>query len=159
MIIWFTGQPGAGKTTLANVTKKRLLEVGLWKEEDIYMIDGDDLRKLRDNFDYSIEGRIRNVYTAQKIAHYLDNLGKTVIVSIVAPYKEQRDKFKQIIENSGSELLEFYVYTSEERGREEYFAESYLPPKRGAKNTYYVDTTNQDPSKLLNDWILSAIID
>ena len=60
MIFWFTGQPGSGKTTLG----KALLE----KLDDVFHIDGDDLRGLSANVDYSEQGRISNIRTAQSIA-------------------------------------------------------------------------------------------
>ena len=46
MIIWLTGQPGSGKTTLC---KQMMLNMG----SDVFHIDGDDLRDLFDNKDYS----------------------------------------------------------------------------------------------------------
>ena len=57
MIIWFTGQPGSGKTTLANATIKALLK----DNADLKTInlDGDDLRLINKNKDYSKEGRIK----------------------------------------------------------------------------------------------------
>ncbi len=79
MIYWFTGQPCAGKTTLAKMLEKHL-------PESIYMIDGDDMRELFSNKDYSIKGRVENISTAQRIAHYLHNQGKDVIVALVSPY-------------------------------------------------------------------------
>ena len=45
MIIWLTGQPGSGKTT---ISKKILMQDGR-----IFHIDGDDLRDLFENKDYS----------------------------------------------------------------------------------------------------------
>ena len=48
MIYWFTGQPGAGKTVLANALKQQL--------ENTFHIDGDDLRDIFDNKDYSEAG-------------------------------------------------------------------------------------------------------
>ena len=47
MIYWFTGQPGAGKTTLA----KHLMD-NLGEDNPIH-IDGDDLRDIFQNKDYS----------------------------------------------------------------------------------------------------------
>jgi RNA recognition motif-containing protein len=43
MIIWLTGQPGSGKTTLC---KKMMLNMG----SDVFHIDGDDLRDLFERF-------------------------------------------------------------------------------------------------------------
>ena len=126
MIFWFTGQPGSGKTTLG----KALLE----KLDDVFHIDGDDLRGLSANVDYSEQGRISNIRTAQSIAMYLDNKGKNVVVSVVAPYKWLREEFKE-----RHNVNEIYVHTSEIRGREHFFAEEYEKPE---ENFLDMDTTN-----------------
>ena len=126
MIFWFTGQPGSGKTTLG----KALIE----KLDDVFHIDGDDLRGLSANIDYSEQGRISNIRTAQSIAMYLDNKGKNVVVSVVAPYKWLREEFKE-----RHNVNEIYVHTSEIRGREHYFAEDYEKP---GENFLEIDTTN-----------------
>ena len=132
MIIWLTGQPGAGKTTIC---KRILLNV----TSDVFHIDGDDLRDLFDNKDYSETGRRKNVELAQQIAQYLTNKGKDVLVSLVSPYKDQRDKFKQ---KMGDKLIECYVHTSEVRGREDFFVKDYQPP---TENFLDIDTTDNEP--------------
>ena len=119
MIIWLTGQPGAGKTTLA----KSIMELRFFT--DWYHIDGDDIRELFDNKDYSKEGRMKNVQLAQQIAQYLHSKGQNVLVSLVSPYKEQREAFKTKLENA---IKEVYVHTSEIRGREQFFVDDYEPP-------------------------------
>jgi adenylylsulfate kinase len=129
MIIWFTGQPGSGKTTIC----KRIL----WDKPGVFHIDGDDLRDLFDNKDYSELGRRKNVELAQQIAHYLHKKGKDVVVSLVSPYKDQRDKFK---EKMGDNLVEVYVHTSEIRGREDFFVKEYGQP---TENYLDIDTTNE----------------
>lgn len=53
MIYWFTGQPGHGKTTLALALVKQLKRQGYAP----FHIDGDDLRELTTNQDYSRQGR------------------------------------------------------------------------------------------------------
>jgi len=133
MIYWLTGQPGAGKTVLAKMLhSNRLLD---------FHIDGDDLRELTNNKNYGIEGRVQNVATAQKIAHYLHNQGRNVVVSLVSPYIDQREEFKQML---GDELVEIYVHTSEERGREQYHVKGYQPP---LNNFIDVDTTHDEPEE------------
>lgn len=134
MIYWFTGQPAAGKTTLANMLKKTLLH-------DAYRIDGDDMRELFSNKDYSIKGRVENVATAQRIAHYLHNQGEDIIVSLVSPYIDQREEFKKLL---GEDLVEIYVYTTEERERDNFKAEAYIAPK---DNFIDIDTTNDTPEQ------------
>ena len=101
MIYWFTGQPSHGKTILADLLKQTLLP-------NAYRVDGDDLRDLFTNKDFSIKGRVMNVDAAQKISHYLHNQGHDVIVSLVSPYIDQREEFKQLI---GNNLKEIYIHT------------------------------------------------
>ena len=126
MIFWFTGQPGSGKTTLGKVLVDKL--------GNAFHIDGDDLRGLSSNVDYSEQGRINNIRTAQSIAMYLDNKEYDVVVSIVAPYKWLREEFKE-----RHEVNEIYLHTTEIRGREHYFAEDYQKPD---ENFLEIDTTN-----------------
>lgn len=131
MIIWLTGQPGSGKTTIA----KEILTTGplcQW-----FHIDGDDIRELFDNKDYSETGRRKNIELAQQLAQYLNSKGKKVVVSLVSPYKDQRDKFK---EKMGDNLVEVYVHTTEVRGRENFFVSDYQQP---IENYLDMDTTNE----------------
>jgi adenylylsulfate kinase len=130
MIIWLTGQPGSGKTTICK-------EISELKDHRIFHIDGDDLRNLFENKDYSEQGRRKNIELAQQIAEFLNNKGKDVLVSLVSPYKDQRDKFK---EKMGDNLVEVYVHTSETRGREDYFVKEYVQP---TENYLDIDTTNE----------------
>ena len=116
MIYWFTGQPGAGKTTLA----KHLID-GL--EDNPIHIDGDDLRDIFQNKDYSELGRRKNIERAQDIARFLSKKNHTVIVSLVSPYKDQRDEFK-----NNNDVIEVYVHTTDERGREGFHVSNYEQP-------------------------------
>ena len=126
MIFWFTGQPGSGKTTLG----RALLE----KLDGAFHIDGDDLRGLVHNVDYSEQGRISNIRMAQSIAMFLDNKEQDVVVSVVAPYRWLREEFK-----ARHKVNEVYLHTTEKRGKEKFFVENYEPPQ---ENFLDVDTTN-----------------
>jgi len=121
MIIWLTGQPGSGKTTLAN----SLIDFLKKEKSDINIInlDGDDLRAINKNKDYSKEGRIKNISTAISIIRFLANKNYLCVVSIVAPYRFLRDELKEEFH-----FLEVYLHTKEIRGREHFFAEDYELP-------------------------------
>lgn len=115
MIYWLTGQPGSGKTTLAKKLKERI--------PNCVHLDGDDLRDIFQNKNYSEEGRKKNISTAQDISKFLNHKGFNVIVSLVSPYKSQREEFKK-----SNLLVEIYVHTTEKRGREDYHVSDYEKP-------------------------------
>ena len=130
MIIWLTGQPGSGKTTIC----EEILKI---RDYRVFHVDGDDLRDLFENKDYSETGRRKNIELAQQIAQYLHNQGKDVLVSLVSPYKDQRDRFK---EKMGDNLVEVYIHTTEIRGREDFFVKEY---ERPTERYLSINTTNE----------------
>jgi adenylylsulfate kinase-like enzyme len=130
MIYWFTGQPGSGKTTLAN----KLVEYFTNNYTFVHHIDGDDLRDVFNNKDYSEWGRRKNVERAQDIALYL-NSKSNVVVSLVSPFKDQREMFKD-----KAKVKEIYVHTTDKRGRENYHVLDYQPP---ISNFIDIDTTDK----------------
>ena len=121
MIYYLIGQPCAGKTTIA----LEMLTNPKYETFGSFHIDGDDIRELFNNKDYSEIGRRKNIELAQQIAQYLHNKGENIIISLVSPYKDLRDKFK---EKMGNNLLEVYVNTNEIRGRESFFVNNYELP-------------------------------
>ena len=111
MIIVLFGQPHSGKSTLA-------------KQLSYKNIDGDELRELFANKDYSREGRIRNLNRASDIAHYLNSNGEDVTLSLVYPYKEARD----YLNNLSKDVFWIYLTYSEKRGREEFHVNDFEEP-------------------------------
>jgi adenylylsulfate kinase len=116
MIINLTGQAGAGKSTIARELYKIL--------HNSIIIDGDELREIFVNKDYSEDGRRKNITNAYNIARFLEAKGLTPIIALISPYEDLREDLKSI-----SNVKEIYVYTSQIRGRESYFAENYSSPK------------------------------
>jgi adenylylsulfate kinase len=138
-VYWFTGQPSHGKTVLA-----KLLKEELEKYDKVFHIDGDDLRALTLNKDFSEQGRIDNVRGAQKIAHYLHNEDYTVVVSVIAPYRWQREELKTML---GPDLIELYVHTTKPRERDHFSVKDYEAP---LENFIDVDTTNDTPEESIS---------
>lgn len=102
MITVLFGQPCSGKTTLAN------------QIEADYYIDGDQLRTMFQNKDYSKQGRINNLNRASDIATYLHYNGNKVVLSLVYPYQEARDYLNSLV----SGVFWVYLTYEGERGRE-----------------------------------------
>jgi adenylylsulfate kinase-like enzyme len=129
MIYWFTGQPGAGKTTLALALKKELAARG----HVTVHLDGDLLRIVTANQDFSTAGRMKNIRAAQALAAKIHEDGAWVVAAFVSPFRALREEFKR-----RAEVLEIYVHTTEKRGREKFFVEAYEPP---LENFLDIDTT------------------
>src|SRR5262249_43940611 len=129
MIYWFTGQPGSGKTTLALALQSVLRKKGL----AVVHLDGEFLRGIMGNRDFSEAGRIRNIKAGQQLAAKLDAQGVVVVASFVSPYRNIREAFKR-----NGNVLEIYVHTTEVRGREVHFVPNFEPPER---NFLDLDTT------------------
>lgn len=129
MIYLFTGQPGSGKTTLAKKLQFWLqTDKKNWRKS-VFHIDGDQLRELFPNTDYTKEGREKNIQKAFDIAKYLDDCGSDVVISMVSPYIEMREKLK-----SECKVQEIYCHTKKMRGKENFFALDYEPPVQ-----FYID--------------------
>ncbi len=145
MIYLFTGQPGSGKTTLAKKLQYWLqTEKRNWRKS-VFHIDGDQLRELFPNKDYSKEGREKNIQKAFDIAKYLHSCGNDVVISLVSPYREMREQLK-----SECKVQEIYCHTKKIRGREDFFVLDYERPIE-----FYVDLdTSSSPddtfSKLIS---------
>ncbi len=116
MIYLFIGQPGSGKTTMAKMLQ-------MYLGHHMFHIDGDKMRKLFPNTDYTKEGRVRNIEKAFDVARYLVSENKSVIISMVAPYRELRETLKQ-----DCNVKEIYLYTTKKRGRETYFVDDFEEP-------------------------------
>jgi len=141
-IYWFTGQPAHGKTVLGKKLVELLqTEKRNWRKQ-VFHLDGDDLRELTINKDYSEQGRINNIRNAQMIAEYLYNNGCDVVVSLVAPYEWLREEFKERI--GLDNFTELYVHCSTPRERDHFKVEDYVEPQ---KNFFDVDTTKDKPEQ------------
>ena len=139
MIVWFTGQPGSGKTTLAKSMQLRpvfLETFGDKKYKKIIHLDGDDLREVLDNKDYSEQGRRNNMQFVIDMAKVMDSKGYLVIVSMVSPYRDLR--YGNV----------FWIRSDMPTDKEKYWVDNYEPP---LKDHYMIDTTNQSVEESVNE--------
>lgn len=146
MIIWFTGQPNSGKTTLALELVHHLYE--LRKDVTAIIIDGDSLRKITHNVDYSKNGRRKNVQTAINLSTNSDVSNDYTVVALVSPFRDLRELLKN---NTKHTVKEIYLHSS--RLREGKMVDYYEPP---LNNYLDIDTdkhTIKESIKLITDYI------
>jgi adenylylsulfate kinase len=142
MIYNLIGQPHSGKTTLAKHLRTAL-EISN-PQRKVFIIDGDDLRKILNNKDYSEKGRRDNIGKAYAIAKYIDTDHlHDVIIAVVSPFKDLREELKLT-----ADVIEIYVHTTDIRGRENFHVENYELP---FLDYIDIDTTNIDELTSVNE--------
>ena len=85
--LWFTGLPGAGKSTVAAAVEERLLAAG----QPAFLLDGDNLRHgLNGDLGFDEHARTENVRRTAHVARLLAESGTIALVSLVSPYAADR---------------------------------------------------------------------
>ena len=106
--LWLTGLPSAGKTTLALA----LADVLRARGSDVEILDGDQVRTyLSAGLGFSREDRETQVTRIGFVAELLARHGVTVLVPVIAPYADAREKVRAHHEQLGSALLQVHLST------------------------------------------------
>lgn len=105
-VIWFTGIPCAGKTTLSQMVAKELKNQGMRVE----ILDGDTVRtNLSKGLGFSKEDRNTNIRRIGFVAQLLARNGVWVVAAAISPYHEIRDEVRKQILGWGADFVEVYV--------------------------------------------------
>jgi adenylylsulfate kinase len=108
--LWFTGLSGAGKTTIAELVRPEFERRGLLVE----WLDGDEVREhLSKGLGFSKADRDTNIDRIGWVASRLTRHGAAVIVSAISPYREARQKAREMVEQHGT-FVEVFVDASVE---------------------------------------------
>ena len=87
-VLWMTGLPCSGKTTIARKLQKLMPE--------LVVLDGDELRAQSSSSDFSREGINENNRKVANLAKDF-SMSKPVCVSLISPFKENREDARKII--------------------------------------------------------------
>lgn len=104
-VVWLTGLPGSGKTTIAKILVTRLKEMGLKAE----LFDGDEVRKqLSPDLGFSKRDRELHAKRVVYLSKILARNGIVSVVSLISPYREFRESARKDIGN----FVEVFVKAS-----------------------------------------------
>lgn len=106
--VWLTGLSGSGKSSIATELERRLVASGT----PAYLLDGDNLRHgLNAGLGFSAADRSENVRRAGEVAKLFADAGMVAIVSLISPYRDDRDRVRETHEADGLRYTEVFVDT------------------------------------------------
>jgi bifunctional enzyme CysN/CysC len=107
--VWFTGLPGAGKTTIAGGLADALAE----RSVSAVSLDGDELRTgLNADLGFSLDDRIENIRRVGEVARLFAMAGHVVLVSLISPFGADREMVRARHEAAALPFVLVHVSTS-----------------------------------------------
>jgi len=127
VVVWFTGLSGCGKSTVANALDSQLLKLG----RATTLLDGDNIRhglcappaRLREQhgeefaerfgLGFAAIDREENIRRIGNVAALMASAGLITLTAFVSPYRRDRDRVREIVEETGKpgDFIEVFVDT------------------------------------------------
>ena len=105
-LIWLTGLPGSGKSTIAYALEKFLTD----KHRLCYVLDGDNIRLgLNRNLGFTQSDREENIRRIGEVGALFCETGVITIASFVSPDKQDRDRVRDRLDDG--DFIEVYIST------------------------------------------------
>ncbi len=109
VVLWLTGLPGAGKSTIANLVERKLATHG----RQTMLLDGDNLRQgLNSDLAFDAASRSENVRRVGEVAKLMTDAGLIVIVALVSPFSADRNRAAALLPEG--RFLEIFIDTPAE---------------------------------------------
>ena len=105
-LLWITGLPAAGKSTVADRLEQKLHAAGV----HTYLLDGDNVRHgLNRDLGFTEQDRVESVRRVAEVAKLMVDAGLVVIVSMISPFRSERRMARDLV--SEGEFVEVFVDT------------------------------------------------
>lgn len=109
--VWLTGLSGSGKSTIAAELAGLLNADGF----AVYVLDGDNVRLgLNADLGFTATDRSENVRRLGEVSALMADAGLTVIVPVISPYRDGRERVRRTHEDNGLAFIEVHVATGVE---------------------------------------------
>lgn len=107
VVLWLTGLPSSGKSTLAHEVERILFERGC----NSYVLDGDNVRhRLNKDLGFSPEDRKENIRRIGEVSNLFAEAGVIVLTAFISPYQEDRDQARAL--NEAGKFFEIHCKCS-----------------------------------------------
>jgi len=104
--LWFTGLSASGKSTIAALLERVLVERGV----HCYRLDGDNIRHgLNSDLGFSAADRAENIRRVGEVATMFAESGTLALASFISPYAADRDACRRLHERAGLPFFEIFV--------------------------------------------------
>ena len=105
-ILWFTGLPASGKSTIARLVEARVHAAG----GHSYMLDGDNLRHgLTRDLGFTEVDRVENIRRIGEVAKLFVDAGLITICAFISPFCADRQMVRALV--APGEFIEIFVDT------------------------------------------------
>ncbi|HSG48575.1 MAG TPA: adenylyl-sulfate kinase, partial [Longimicrobiales bacterium] len=105
-VLWFTGLPGSGKTTIARGVERRLFDEGC----QTMLLDGDQVRHgLNGDLGFSPDDRRENIRRVGEVAALFMHQGCLTLCTFVSPFAEDRERARALAPEG--RFIEIFVDT------------------------------------------------
>lgn len=102
-LIWFTGLSGSGKSTIASILQKKLLQEKILT----YILDGDNVRYgLNSDLGFSDKDRVENIRRLGEVAKLFVDAGVITLTAFISPFIKDRDSVREKLSDL---FIEVYV--------------------------------------------------
>lgn len=93
-VLWFTGLPSSGKSTVAHAVEEKLFQIGC----RTFVLDGDNVRHgLCSDLGFTPEYRTENIRRIGEVAKLFIEAGVIVLTAFISPYREDREQVRQLV--------------------------------------------------------------
>ena len=104
--IWLTGLSASGKSTIACALEQLLLK----EKVTAYRLDGDNIRfGLNKDLGFSEQDRVENIRRIAEVSKLFADSCSIAVTSFISPYREDRDKARELHVNSNLKFIEVFV--------------------------------------------------
>ena len=140
-VLWFTGLSGSGKSTIANLVEKKLVERG----RHTFLLDGDNVRHgLNKDLGFTEADRIENIRRVGEVAKLMSDAGLIVMTAFISPFRAEREMVRKMLPEG--EFIEIFVDTPLEEAEKRDPKGLYAKARAGEiKNFTGIDSPYEPP--------------